>query len=261
MDIPLGKLYHGKLSGGVTVPYFVYRPNPPTQHHRVLVAVHGISRKPAELVEAFIPHAEKYGVVLVAPLFDEDDFRGFQRLGLRNGQNADVALRRVLDEVAALTDTPTERFYLFGHSGGAQFTHRYAMVHPEEVIRYAVSAAGWYTAPDLALEYPYGMKAPPGLPDVYFDIERFLRIPACVLVGEYDTERDDALNKSEFLDTSQGATRKERAEQWVSAMTTAARWRGLDARFTLHVLPGSSHDFKDVVRNGQLADLVFRSFF
>ena len=257
-----GTILRKSSVGSVPITYFVYQPSTLVRPGKVLVLVHGISRNAAEHVEVFAPFADHHGLTLIAPLFEDKSFRGYQRLGFSRGKGkgirSDHVLRKVLDQFSVETSIPTKRFYMFGHSGGGQFVHRYAMAHPTEVIGYGVSAAGWYTLPDLALEYPYGLMKPGGFQDLAFDVDRFLAIPACILVGEKDTERDEALNKADHLDATQGKTRRERAEYWAAAMTTAARWRGLGTSFDLFVLPNCGHDFRDLATSGGLADIVSR---
>jgi pimeloyl-ACP methyl ester carboxylesterase len=103
----------------------------------------------------FASFAERYGVVLVAPLFPKDRFGDYQRLG-RNGrgERADQALNRILTEVGFLTGANIDKLYMFGYSGGGQFVHRYAMAYPQRTARIVVAAAGWYTFPDSAVNYP-----------------------------------------------------------------------------------------------------------
>lgn len=94
----------------------------------IFVSVHGVSLNYQEHAQKFMPYAEKYGVVLVAPYFPEPPFDDYQRLG-RTGQGsrADSALKNIITEVRELTYAQSGKLYLFGYSGGGQFTHRYAM--------------------------------------------------------------------------------------------------------------------------------------
>lgn len=245
--------------------YFLFVPRQLEDQPRVLVLVHGISRNVREHVEVFQAAANHHGVVLVAPHFDENGFPGYQRLGPSGregqGQRSDIWLRRILDEVALETGVATERFYVFGHSGGGQFAHRYAMIHPEAVKGYVISAAGWYTMPDYDKAFPRGMKPSPRRPEIVPDLDAFLRIPATVMVGCDDTLRDDSFNQSPALDTVQGRTRIERAETWVSAMTVAARWRGLQTRFDLQIVQGVGHDFTHIGENIQIGNHVCSCLF
>ena len=63
----------------------------------------------------------------------------------------------VLLIILAFTGAAAGPFYLFGFSGGAQFAHRYVLAHPDRVAAAGIGAAGWYTFPDSATPYPYGL--------------------------------------------------------------------------------------------------------
>jgi pimeloyl-ACP methyl ester carboxylesterase len=151
--------------------------------------------------------------------------------------------------------------YLFGYSGGGQFVHRYTLAHPERVAAVAIGAAGWYTFPDESQDYPWGIRETAALPGARFDPESFLRVPACVLVGENDTRRDRELNQSHRLDRQQGQTRLERGRRWVDAMRAAARARGLDTAYRFEVLPDSAHSFTRSDRHGKITARAFRCLF
>ncbi len=251
-----------ETAGEQGVAYYLYVPLTAAANAPILVSVHGISRNAFEHVSALAGEAEAHGVVIVAPLFDEARFPDFQRLGRNgHGQRADLALRRVLDDMTRYTGRNSERFYLYGHSGGGQFAHRYAMAYPDRIIRYAVSAAGWYTLPDRSMKFPHGMGETKALPGLRFAMHPFLRVPACIFVGARDTVRDGALNKSVFADSYQGRNRVERARHWVEAMRTAARWHDLPTAYDFRILPRAGHDFTDLVRDGGLPDALFRCLF
>jgi hypothetical protein len=49
---------------------------------------------------------------------------------------------------------------MYGHSAGAQFVHRYLQFYDSPKVKKAVAAnAGWYTFPNEAINYPYGIKS------------------------------------------------------------------------------------------------------
>ena len=244
--------------------YYLYVPSAgELAHAPMLVTVHGISRNARTHVRHYAALAEQLGVIVVAPRFGKKRFPDYQRLGRAGrGERADRMLDRILAEVGRATGARADRLHLFGYSGGGQFVHRYAMAYPERVAAIAIGAAGWYTFPDPEWRYPYGIKPSPALPDLHFDIGRFLRIPACVLVGEDDDVRDAALRQSDRLDRQQGATRFERGRRWVEAMNAAARAQGLAAtHYRFIALPGSDHSFSRSIRHGDLAARVFECLF
>ena len=261
-DLPAGQVVQRFLHGDPTQAYFVYVPHKGGQGARLLVTVHGISRNAEENAAGFARRAERYGVVLVAPLFPRERFPDYQRLGRAGrGDRADKVLDRIVAEVGRLSGARTDKVYLFGYSGGAQFAHRYAFAYPERVASIVIGAAGWYTFPDPARAYPRGIRASRALPDLSLVAQEFLKVPACVLVGERDITRDPQLRQNRRLDRQQGRTRVERGERWVDAMRLAAHAQGLDTRYQFELLPRSNHSFERSMRRGRMAGRVFRFLF
>ena len=124
---------------------------------RPLVAVHGIRRGAREQAALFGARAAALGRVVVAPLFDAERWPAYQRIG--GARRSDLALLELLESLRAEGLMGQARFDLFGFSAGAQFAHRFAMLHAERVHHLNVSSAGWYTFPDNTA-FPYGIGAP-----------------------------------------------------------------------------------------------------
>lgn len=243
--------------------YYLYLPTTVTLAQApVLVTVHGISRNARTHIRNYAALAEQRGVIVVAPRFSTRRFPDYQRLGrVGRGARADHMLDRILTEVGHLTGASVNQPYLFGYSGGGQFVHRYAMVYPQRVAAVAIGAAGWYTFPDPAWRYPYGIKPTATLPDVRFDSRYFLRIPAWVFVGEEDNACDGALRQSDRLNCRQGTTRFERGQRWIAAMNAAAHAQGFTTHYRFIALPGADHSFSRSVRHGNMATHVFDCLF
>lgn len=262
MKPPAGTVVTRKLIDDPKQEYFLYVPRKGCKGSSVFITVHGVKRMAKEHAGEFAPFAERYGVVLVAPLFPKDRFCDYQRLGL-NGKSvrADLALNRIIEEVGFLTGAYTDKLFMFGYSGGGQFVHRYAMAYPQKPKRIVVAAPGWYTFPDYKANYPLGIKKVQGLRNVTFDPARFLSIPACVMVGERDVHRDAELNKSTRVDRQQGLNRLERGKTWVRAMENAARARNLETEFDFQVLSGCNHSFLKCMYRSQMGNRVFKFLF
>lgn len=250
-----GELVKASLPGRRSLDYFVFVPETAANDAPLLVTVHGISRNAREQAESFAPLAARHGFSVVAPHFDEEDFDDYQRLGRRGrGPRADAALDRLIDALGR-RGVASHQLFLFGFSGGGQFVHRYVMAHPERVRAGIVASAGWYTFPDPALDYPYGIRLDAELPGVRLRPRAFLRVPMLAVVGDEDRERDDGLRRSHALDRQQGRNRVERARRWVRAMRTAAEEREMRPRVELALLEGAGHSFEDSMRAG-LGELV-----
>jgi poly(3-hydroxybutyrate) depolymerase len=260
-SLPKEQVLRRVLRADPTQEYFVYVPGTGGSESPLFVTVHGIARNAEAQASLFAPYAEAAGAVLVAPTFAPERFPDYQRLGRAGkGARADEALQSIVEEAAWLTGAASAQIYLFGHSGGAQFAHRYAMAHPERVARVAVASAGWYTFPTPKRRFPYGLRPNSDLPGVLLDPERFLRVPIAVLVGEEDGT-DDNLRHTARLDEEQGATRVERAHRWVVAMQEAAATYRLPPKVTIEKVAGNDHSFEQFMKRGRLGDRVFETLF
>lgn len=227
---------------------------------RALVAVHGIRRGAQEQAALFAPQAAALGRVVIAPLFDTQHWPRYQRLG----DGADTALLDLLERLGDDAVKPIDRFDRFdlcGFSGGAQFAHRFAMLHPERIGRLSLASAGWYTFPDTS-PYPYGLGAPGGsgarTARMQSRLDEFLRLPINVCVGERDNRRDANTRGGDDIDRQQGRHRRARASRWSEALAIEAAVRGIVSRIRYTVLPGCGHDFRRCARRGGLVDQVLR---
>jgi len=219
-----------------------------------LIAVHGILRRADHQATLLGARAADAGRAVIAPQFDRRGWPQYQQV-VRGGR-ADLALFGLLADLRLSAITSSKRFALAGYSAGAQFAHRLAMLYPHLVSHLVVIAAGWYTFPDAA-PFPYGMAPRPGRrddwgPAMAAGLDRFLRIPITVCVGEHDTQSDEYLRRGAALDEQQGTDRVTRALRWVEALRRTAGAHGIEAQIELVRVPGCGHDFRACVRDGGL---------
>ncbi len=233
-----------------------FQPAPSPGARGVLVAVHGVRRQALDQFAAFSAWATRRQCHLLIPLFDPAHYPDYQRLGRPgHGQRADLHLIALVGDLAQRFDFDPDDLLLFGHSGGAQFVHRFVMAYPDMVRRYALSAAGWYTFHDDDTDFPLGTDhLPAGFPA--FVAHRFLQIPGRVFVGGREHAQSPLLRRNDALDAAQGRDRIDRARRWVDAMRVAARAHALPAPLSLEELPGAAHSFRGLVRRAGLADRV-----
>ncbi len=253
-DLALG-IREIRLAGLQDQRYYLAEPND-SDTRQVLVLMHGISRNAKLLIESFSPLVQGKGITLVAPLFEEQRCRDYQRLGRSGkGPRADLAITSILSEVTSLTGWNGHKAMFFGHSAGAQLVQRFMFAHPQLVDRAALSGAGWYTFPRDE-EYPLGIRPTPLLPGVCFEPLRFLRVPAAVFIGLEDTVRDESLNCSRKIDHQQGRTRLDRARKWVRKMNMASRKLGLSSEVDLFEIEAIGHDYNQAVEMALLNERV-----
>ena len=225
-----------------------------------IVAIHGIQRGAEDIVRAFAARAAAEGRAVIAPVFDEANWQGYQRVVAP--RRADLALMALLEELAGAGVGPTRRFTLFGFSGGAQFAHRFALLYPHRIERLVAAAAGWYTMPDATAAFPYGLcdeddRRTPWGARCSAALGAFLQVPVTVLVGAHDDHPDRSTRSTPALDRQQGPDRLSRARCWVQAVSDAASRRGLPPRVSLEILPACGHDFLACAAHGGLVEHVF----
>jgi pimeloyl-ACP methyl ester carboxylesterase len=220
---------------------------------RILVSIHGYTgsranargrAKVRKYVEYWIDLADKKGWVVLAPHFDERRFnKDYQRLN-PSGVRADLRLNELVDEVGRrLPGIFTDRFYLFGFSGGGQFVHRYLTFSPERVCRAVCGAPGWYLWRDPSLPYPVGT-APKTLPHGLRPRWRELcRTKVLLIVGQRDIAQRAFRRRYRKCDLMglQGKGRRERAVNWFASLRQMANEKGWPFTMAFKVLPRAGH--------------------
>lgn len=246
---PAGRVLFQSGPGRPEREWFTYRATTAGGGAPILVVVHGIAANPAEYAFRMVEAAERRGLVVIAPLFAKGAYGQYQQvIDPRSGVRSDLALLDIVATVAKTTGANARTINLFGVSGGAQFVHRFAMLHPERVAAAGCAAAGWYTLPDPQAPWPLGLGSHP-VEGATFD-PAFLDVPFHLFVGERDIERDGSLRQSEDLDRTQGMNRLERARTWLKAMEAAG------AAPTLTLLPDTGHFLGRAFERRGLAELI-----
>lgn len=242
-------LRHLRAAGQPAREYYAFIPSG-AEVQAPLVLIHGISRNAAELAARFAALAEQCSLPLIAPLFRKTDYGMYQQVvDPRHRARADDALCDILEDASQQCGLEPDRFHLFGFSGGGQFAHRFALLHPRRLLSCIPVSAGWYSWPDEQLPWPLGLAHAPSGP---IDRAALAALPMHVVVGSRDTHADEALRRRPELDALQGTDRVERARRWHRAMHDS----GFSPECTLTLLDGARHSFDSAHRRG-LVPLVF----
>jgi poly(3-hydroxybutyrate) depolymerase len=207
----------------------------------LVVVLHGVLRNAVAYAERWAPLALRGDRIILAPEFDTLRWPGARGYNLGNlsgpGPSSFAVLEALCAAVQDRLGLVERRFVLFGHSAGAQVVHRFVLLRPAAPVRLAIAAgAGWYTAPDLTLRWPYGL-AHARLhlgPD---DLRRWAAAPVVLMRGALDVHPDGNLRMTpEAL--AQGANRYARAgwmHEQMRRVDPGSRWRLVD-------VPGVGHD-------------------
>jgi len=139
----------------------------------ILFSIHGTVRNADDYRDFWIEQSNSKNFMVFAPEFrNEGLFAGAD--GYNLGRMFDGTELRPKEEwtfsvIEALFDfivkdlgSKRTKYDMWGHSAGAQFIHRYLYFIPNARVDRAVAAnAGWYTLPDFAIEYPFGLRNTP----------------------------------------------------------------------------------------------------
>lgn len=228
------------------MPVWLHRPVAWRAGGTIVAVLHGAGRNADGYRDAWAPLAEARNFLLVCPEFSQAAFPG--AAGYNGGASQGVARpdwgfwalpRAVAAARRAVGDDATHPFHLYGHSAGSQFAHRYLwMCGAYGVARMAFANAGFYSWPDLARDYPYGLRGTHATPT---DITLALARPVTILLGDADTdEHHPQLNRTPPA-MLQGQHRLARGTNFFGAARSEAARLGVPFGWRLRLVPGVAH--------------------
>lgn len=227
------------------------RPNNYDETTPVLIVHHGVGRNGRDYRDYWLPMVNAIGVLVIAIEFTEQDFPDylwyhFGNLHDEQGKpNPREQWTYGIDErlFASLRDqglTRQQRYGLFGHSAGGQYVHRMLSFGFRDRVAVAVSAnAGTYAMPHLDIAWPFGL----GETELDADALRtLLEFPLTVMTGTRDTKTTGRYFPKGPRSMRQGATRHERAHNYVQAGHAAAESMGTRCAWSVINVPDVGHD-------------------
>ena len=210
------------------VEIFYITPEQINKDTKVIFVMHGNSRNAEDYLSAWIPHVLNKNVIVAAPQFTKTDFRYFFLLEMaessgkiNNNKNEYInnSISLFFNYMKSKFSLSTQTYSMFGHSAGAQFTHRYMLLSKDQRISNAVIAnAGWYTFTTND-EFPYGIKNSP-INISNEQIKWFMSNKVNLLIGSEDIG-SKSVNSSKGAKL-QGITRVDRANSYFNSLITSA---------------------------------------
>ncbi|MEC9465378.1 MAG: hypothetical protein VX834_06320 [Myxococcota bacterium] len=245
---------------------FYYVPSTATPSSEVVFIIHGNNRNAEDYRDAWVTKAEEYGLVIVAPEFNQALFSGSSNFLLGNvfadGENPSPAtlqaeevrtfalIEPLFDSILTKTGNNSEHYTMFGHSGGGQFLHRFLIFVPHGRYERVVAAnAGWYTVPDDAISFPYGLGMTSHNDQSFF--ERSLIIHIGTLD---DNPNSGALRHTEEAD-AQGMHRYARAHHFYARSQAIADQTTHSFNWLIEDVEGVGHDHEGMSQYA--ADYLF----
>jgi poly(3-hydroxybutyrate) depolymerase len=217
----------------------------------VLIVHHGVGRNGADYRDYWLRSADAAGILAIAVEFSEASFPEYlwYHFGNLHDEHGNPNRREQwtygIDErlFSALQDqglTKRKTYGLFGHSAGGQFVHRMLSFGFRDRVAIAVSAnAGTYAMPDLRTPWPFGLGKTCIDPDL---LRQLLEFPITVMTGTHDTKTTGRFFPKGPRSMKQGATRHERAHNYVRAGHAAAEALATRCAWTVIDVPDVGHD-------------------
>lgn len=249
--MPAGASAQDITTTGGVIKVFTYKPSLYKGGPLVLI-FHGVNRNAEDYRNFAIAVAERFKVLVAAPLFDRERFPAdaYIRGGLLNKDGTlkpreQWTYALVPQLVAALREgegKPDLPYYLLGHSAGGQFLARLAAFYPTEAKRIVAGNPGSHLFPRTDWKFGYGFGGLPAEISDAASLKRYLAAPLTIYLGT-----GDILTDSENLDKSpealaQGPYRYARGTACFEFAQKLAAARGWSFNWRKVETPGIGHD-------------------
>lgn len=224
-------------------------PRRPSDDIKVLIVMHGTKRDADSYRDSWEKYAQNENLLVLVPEFSDRNFPesiSYNLAGMIDGngnttkkdQWAFSLIDKLFEEVKKDLEFDSERFYLYGHSAGAQFVHRYVMFHPSDKLGLAIAAnSGWYSFPKGENEFPYTI----GNHVKSFDLRSAFSTNLTILLGSEDTDPNHKYLRKSKGAMLQGAHRLERGQNYYRSAKEVCKANGYNFNWNLKVVSGVAH--------------------
>ncbi|HFC01075.1 MAG TPA: alpha/beta hydrolase [Phaeodactylibacter sp.] len=217
---------------------------------RIVIVMPGLNRNADEYRDAWLELANEYRLLIIAPQFSTEYYPDSRCYNLGNMFDSDGKLipeekwsfsiiDPLFDFVKKNTKSKFSKYFLFGHSAGAQFVSRFMIFKPDNKVAVAITAnAGWYTLLDNGMNFPYGLAQSPLHT---FSLSLFQK-KIIILLGEEDCHPDSPnLRRCPEAD-AQGLHRLERGFYFFNQSKLLAKKLKTPFVWKIKTVPNVGHD-------------------
>ncbi len=250
-----------------TEPITVFSYKPPTYRDGpLLVVCHGVARNAEDYRNFAITLAERFGAIVVAPLFDNQRFPSlrYQRGGLVGADGVAqppeawtyAFIPKIVAHVRALEGKPGLPYYLIGHSAGGQFLGRLAAFLPAEATRIVAANPGSLLFPTRDQKFGYGFGGLPAELSGDDVMRRYLAAPLTLYLGTGDITPEHSFDASP-AGMVQGPNRLARGRAGFEFAQKLAQERGWVFNWRKVETPGIGHEAAFMFAAKEAGDALF----
>jgi pimeloyl-ACP methyl ester carboxylesterase len=237
------------------ITVFYHIPDSAHQSSPIAMVVHGSARDGEYLRNALKPESDRRNAIILMPNFGSAEYsNNYFLLGnlFDDGENPSVAsqndstewtyaiIEQLFIHFRAEVASKDARYDLVGFSGGGQFAHRFALfAHRPQCDRIVACSSGWYTLPDAASPYPYGLGTTQRASDA--DVRKALATPLHLAVGSADTDPNSSGLRHTAEADAQGLNRFQRANYAFQRAMDQSTALNAPLAWSLHLESGVAH--------------------
>lgn len=218
---------------GEPITLFTYKPAT-YKKGPIFVIFHGVNRNAEDYRNFAITLGERFGAIVVAPLFDSARFPSarYQKGGILKKDIAQKVekwtysiIPKIISNIKSLEQNDSLDYYLIGHSAGGQFLVRMAAFLPGDAIRIVAANPGSDLFPTKDQPYGYGFGGLPLSLSNDTILKNYLAAPLTIFLGI------DDIRPEHNFDTSadgmiQGSSRLERGRNCYEYAKKLAKQKG-----------------------------------
>lgn len=235
------------------VNLFYTLPDVINEETKVLFIIHGGSRNAYDYLKIWIELSKNKNIILVAPEFSRNNHNDYALLNMsdhyanpnkNNEEYLDMSISSFFNFFKSKYGLKVNDYKIYGHSGGAQFLHRYILFSNDSRISSSVIAnSGYYTFLNWD-DYPYGIKDVDELNSK--KIENFLSEKVTMLIGEKDRgfTRSSHTSANEKGIIAQGSNRFQRANNYFNHLVVISEQFEIPFRWKFYVVENVGHENK-----------------
>lgn len=252
------------------VKVYFHIPEMVTATTPIVFLFHGDDRNASQYRNALINHSENQNFIVIAPEFSENFYPTGDQYNLGNvfvdGDNPSATtlnpesqwtfsiIEPIFDYVRQTMLNTTNTYSIIGHSAGGQFAHRFVMFKPNARFNTVISSAsGWYTAPNVAVNFPYGFAESPLL---NISLTNLYAKKLHIQIGSNDDDANAAGLRHNDQADAQGLNRLDRANYFFTFAKNHAIANATPFQWKLTTVQGLNHNYIPAVQNA--ADLLFK---
>ncbi|HYV34966.1 MAG TPA: hypothetical protein VE988_04625 [Gemmataceae bacterium] len=261
--IPVGSSKIVVDVGSRKLDVFTYKPAK-YKDGPLIVIFHGTNRNADEYRDFGKGMAERFGALIVAPLFDNKQFPSdlYHNGGLLKKGKLQPPEEwtgnmtpKIAAEVRRLEGRPKMPYYFIGHSAGGQFLSRISGFVSPGAVRIIAANPGAHLFPTRDMPYPYGFGE---LPKEISDddaIRLYLAQPLTIYVGTAD--KGKAQLPMGVTAMAQGPNRYERGKNCFKFGQALAKEKGWTFHWRIVEAPGIEHDGKGMFDHPNSIEAIF----